>query len=303
MAINRSQIRKQLEPGLNTIFGLAYRQYPDEGMMVYDVENSSRAFEEEQMESGFGNAVRKSEGDSVSFDTAQETFTARYDHLTYALGFEITEEAMEDNLYEAKARKYVKALARSQAHTKNIEAASILNYGFTAGARAIGDGKALFAADHPILTGANQSNTFAVAADLSEQAIEDALIQIQDFRDERGLRIAANGQRLVIPTALQFVAHRILKSNLRVGTSDNDINAMRSMGVMGQEPAIMNFLTDPNAWFIKTDVPNGMKRFNRIPLGTKMSEDPRSGNLLYKSRTRYSHGVSDWRGVFGSPGA
>lgn len=303
MAINRSQIRKQLEPGLNAIFGATYNQYPDEGLMVYDVENSDRAFEEEQMVAGFANAVRKGEGGSVSFDTSQETYTARYDHLTYALGFEITEEAVEDNLYESQSQRYTRALARSMAHTKNIEGAAILNFGFTAGARAIGDGKALFATDHPTLTAGGQSNTFAVGADLNETSVEDALIQIKDYRDERGLRIAANGVRMVIPTELMFVAERILMSQLRSGTADNDINAIRSMGLFSQDPAVMNFLTDPDAWFIKTDVPNGMKRFNRVRLSTKMDEDFHTGNLLYKCRERYSHGVSDWRGMFGSQGA
>jgi len=303
MAINRSQLKSHLEPGLNALFGTTYRQYPDEGRMVFDQENSNRAFEEEQMVTGFGNAVKKDEGDSVSFDTAQETWKARYEHLTYALGFEITEEAIEDNLYESLSSRYTKALARSMAHTKNIEGASIFNYGFTAGVRAIGDGKALFATDHPTLTAGNQANTFAVGADLNETSLEDAVIQIKDYRDERGLRIAANAVRLIIPSELQFVAQRILMSQLRSGTSDNDINAIRSMGVFSEDPAVMNFLTDPDAWFIKTDVPNGLKRFNRVRLSTKMDEDFKTGNLLYKCRERYSHGVSDWRSVFGSSGS
>lgn len=302
MAINRSQLRKHLEPGLNAMFGLSYKQYPDEGQGVYEMENSVRAFEEEQMNSGFGNAVKKAEGGPVSFDTAQETFTARYNHMTYALAFRITEEAIEDNLYERLGRQYSQALGRSMAHTKNIEAASVLNYGFTAGEHAIGDGKALFASDHPTLAG-DQSNTLAVAADLSEAALEDMMIKIRDTRDEKGLRIAAAGKRLVIPPDLMFVAQRILASKLRSGTSDNDINALRSMGLLSEAPAVMQFLTDPDAWFVKTDVPNGLKRFNRVTLSTKMDEDFHTGDLLYKCRERYSHGVSDWRGIWGVAGA
>ena len=303
MAINRSQLRKHMEPGLNLIFGASYKQYADEGKMVFDQEKSNRAFEEEQMVTGFGNAVRKTEGDSVSFDTSQETYTARYNHLTYALGFEITEESIEDNLYESISNRYSKALGRSMIHTKNIEAASIFNFAFTAGQYAIGDGKAMVASDHPTLTGGAQSNTLAVASDLSEAALEEMLIKVKDTRDERGLRIAAMGQRLVIPTELMFVAERILQSNLRVGTADNDLNAMKSMGLLREGPAVMNFLTDPDAWFIKTDVPNGLKRFNRVALSAKMDEDFHTGNLLYKVRERYSHGISDWRAVWGTPGA
>lgn len=303
MAINRSQLRKHLEPGLNAVFGTEYKQYSDEGRMVYDMENSNRAFEEEQMTTGFANAHQKAEGDSVRFDTAQETYTARYDHLTYALAFEITEEAIEDNLYESLARRYTRALARSMAHTKNIESARLFNFAFSSGVDAIGDGKAMCATDHPTLTGGDQSNRFAVGADLNETSLEEAIINIQDFRDERGLKIAANAVRLIIPNELMFVAHRILQSNLRSGTADNDTNAIRDMGIFAQDPAVMNFLTDPDAWFIKTDVPNGVKRFNRVRLSTKMDEDFNTGNLRYKCRERYSHGVSDWRAIYGSPGA
>lgn len=303
MAINRSNLRKHLEPGLNAIFGETYRQYPDEGRMVYDIEKSSRAFEEEQMSAGFGNAYRKAEGDSVRFDTAQETYTARYDHLTYALAFEITEEAIEDNLYESLSRKYTRALARSHAHTKNIESARLFNFAFSAGVDAIGDGKSMCATDHPTLSGGDQSNRFAVGADLNETSLEEAVIAIQDFRDERGLKVAANASRLIIPNDLMFVAHRILKSGLRSGTTDNDANALKDMGIFAQDPAVMNFLTDPDAWFIKTDVPDGLKRFMRVKLSTKMDEDFNTGNLRYKCRERYSHGVSDWRSVFGSPGS
>lgn len=302
MTINRAQLRKHLEPGLNAMFGLSYKQYPDEGAGVYQTENSVRAFEEEQMNSGFGNAVRKSEGGPVAFDTAQETFTARYNHMTYALAFRITEEAIEDNLYESLSKQYSQALGRSMAHTKNIEAASVLNYGFTAAEHAIGDGKALFATDHPTLAG-DRANTLAVAADLSEASLEDIMIKIRDTRDEKGLRIAAAGKRLVIPPDLMFVAQRILQSKLRSGTSDNDLNALRSMGLLSEAPAVMQFLTDPDAWFVKTDVPNGLKRFHRIALATKMDEDFHTGDLLYKCRERYSHGVSDWRGVWGVAGA
>ena len=303
MAINRSDLRKHLEPGLNKVFGDEYKRYPDEGLMLYEQENSDRAFEEEQMTAMFGNAHRKDEGDSVRFDTSQETFTARYDHLTYALAFEITEEAIEDNLYTSQGRKYTKGLARSMAHTKNIEAARILNFAFSAGVHAIGDGSALCASDHSTLTAGDQANVFAVSADLNETSLEEALINIQDFRDERGLRIAASGNKLVIPKDLQFVAHRILMSPLRSGTTDNDANAVKDMGIFSDGPAVMNFLTDPDAWFIKTDVPNGFKRFNRVRLQTKMDEDFNTGNLRYKTRERYSHGVSDWRCVFGSQGA
>lgn len=303
MAINRSQLMSHLRPGLNALFGTTYNQYPDEGKTVFDQENSNKAFEEEQMVSGFGNAVRKQEGDSVSFDTSQETWKARYENLTYALGYEITEEAVEDNLYESLSTRYTKALARSMAHTKNIEGASVFNYAFTGGARAIGDGKALCDQDHPTLTAGNQSNTPGSASDLNETSLEDAIIAIKDFRDDRGMRIAANAVRLIIPSDLQFVAHRILMTHLQSGTQNNDINALRSMGIFSEEPAVMNFLTDPDAWFIKTDVPNGLKRFNRVRLSTKMHEDFKTGNILYKCRERYSHGVSDWRSVYGNPGA
>lgn len=302
MAINRSQLRKHLEPGLNAVFGMSYKQYPDQGAMVYDQEKSNRAFEEDQMLSGFGNAYQKAEGDSVRFDSAQETYTSRFDHLTYALAFEITEEAIEDNLYDALGPRYTKALARSMAHTKNIEAAKMFNFAFTAGQYAIGDGEAMCSVSHPTLAG-DRANRFAVGADLNEASLEEAIIAIQDFRDERGLKVAAQAVRLVIPNDLMFVAHRILKSTKRSGTTDNDANALRDMGIFGEDPAVMNFLTDPDAWFIKTDVPNGLKRFQRIKLSTKMDEDFNTGNLRYKARERYSHGISDWRAVFGSPGA
>lgn len=303
MAINRSQLRNHLEPGLNAVFGEEYRSYPDEGRGIYDMENSNRAFEEEQLSTGFGNAYKKDEGDSVRFDTAQETYTARYDHLTYALGYEITEEAIEDNLYESLSRRYTRALARSMAHTKNIESAKPFNFAFDAGENAIGDGVAMCATDHPSLDGGDQSNRFSVGQDLNETSLEEAVIAIEDFRDERGLKIAATPMGLVIPNELQFVAHRILKSRLRSGTTDNDTNALRDKSSFSQDPQIMHFLTDPDAWFIKTDVPNGLKRFTRVRLSTKMDEDFNTGNLRYKVRERYSHGISDWRGIFGSPGA
>lgn len=304
MTINRAALRSQLEPGLNAIFGLAYKQYPDEGRMIYELATSQRAFEEDQMMATFDNAHQKDEGDSVRFDDTQETFKARYEHLTYALAFEITEEAIEDNLYEQMGNRYAKELARSMAHTKNIEGAAILNFAFTAGVRAGGDGVALCSASHPTLTGGNRANVFSVGTDLNETALEEAVIAITDYRDERGKRIAANATRLIIPTDLQFVAHRILKSTLRSGTTDNDANAMRDMGIFSQDAAVMRFLTDPDAWFVKTDCPNGLKRFDRVKLQTKMAEPEfNTGNLRYKVRERYSHGFSDWRCIHGSQGA
>jgi hypothetical protein len=303
MAINRSQLRKHLEPGLNGLFGQEYGQYPDEGRDVYEMESSDRAFEEEVMTTGFGNAYEKNEGDSVRFDTAQETYTARWDHKTYALAFEITEEAIEDNLYGQLSRRYTKALARSMSHTKNIESARLFNFAFTAGENAIGDGQAMCSTSHSTLDGGDQSNRFSVGADLNETSLEEAVIAIQDFRDERGLKVAAKPICPIVPNELQFVVHRIMKSVLRSGTSDNDANALRDMQSFAREPKVMHFLTDPDAWFIKTDVPNGLKRMNRVSLSTKMDEDFSTGNLRYKVRERYSHNIGDWRGIFGSPGA
>lgn len=302
MAINRSKIRKELEPGLNALLGTEYASYPDIGPLVYEVTNSDRAFEEEVMKSNFGNAYRKSEGSSVTFDESQETYVARYDHLAYALGFEITQEAMEDNLYGKEAADGIKALARSMAHTKQIETAALFNNAFTAGASAIGDGAALCSSSHPTLSG-NQSNIFTVAADLNEASLEDAIIDISDFLDERGLRIMARAVDLIIPNDLQFVAHRLLQSNQRVSTTDNDTNALKDLNIFNRDPIQMQFLTDPDGWFIKTDVRNGLKRFNRVSMSTDMEGEFSTGNMRYKCRERYSHGASDWRAIFGSPGA
>jgi len=300
MAISRGQLVKELEPGLNALFGLEYKNYANEHAEIFDTENSDRAFEEEVMLSGFANAPIKAEGTGVSFDNAQETFTARYTHETLALAFAITEEAIEDNLYDRLASRYTKALARSMANTKQVKAAKVLNNGF--GTADGGDGKELLATDHPIVTGTEQ-NELTTAADLNETSLEQALIDIAALTDERGLKIAARGMRLIVPSALQFTAERLMKSTQRVGTADNDINAVVSMGMIPQGYAVNHYLTDTDAWFIKTDVPNGLKHFVRAPLKTAMEGDFATGNVRYKARERYSFGFSDWRGIFGSPGA
>jgi len=300
MAISRGQLVKELEPGLNALFGLEYKNYANEHAEIFDTENSDRAFEEEVMLSGFANAPVKAEGTGVSFDNAQETFTARYTHETLALAFAITEEAIEDNLYDRLASRYTKALARSMANTKQVKAAKVLNNGF--GTANGGDGKELLAADHPIVTGTEQ-NELTTAADLNETSLEQALIDIAALTDERGLKIAARGMKLIVPSALQFTAERLMKSTQRVGTADNDINAVVSMGMIPQGYAVNHYLTDTDAWFIKTDVPNGLKHFVRAPLKTAMEGDFTTGNVRYKARERYSFGFSDWRGIFGSPGA
>jgi hypothetical protein len=300
MAISRGQLVKELEPGLNALFGLEYKNYANEHAEIFDTENSDRAFEEEVMLSGFANAPIKAEGTGVSFDNAQETFTARYTHETLALAFAITEEAIEDNLYDRLASRYTKALARSMANTKQVKAAKVLNNGF--GTANGGDGKELLAADHPIVTGTEQ-NELTTAADLNETSLEQALIDIAALTDERGLKIAAKGMKLIVPSALQFTAERLMKSTQRVGTADNDINAVVSMGMIPQGYAVNHYLTDTDAWFIKTDVPNGLKHFVRAPLKTAMEGDFTTGNVRYKARERYSFGFSDWRGIFGSPGA
>ena len=300
MAISRGQLVKELEPGLNALFGLEYNNYANEHAEIFDTENSDRAFEEEVMLSGFANAPIKAEGTGVSFDNAQETFTARYTHETLALAFAITEEAIEDNLYDRLASRYTKALARSMANTKQVKAAKVLNNGF--GTADGGDGKELLAADHPIVTGTEQ-NELTTAADLNETSLEQALIDIAALTDERGLKIAAKGMKLIVPSALQFTAERLMKSTQRVGTADNDINAVVSMGMIPQGYAVNHYLTDTDAWFIKTDVPNGLKHFVRAPLKTAMEGDFTTGNVRYKARERYSFGFSDWRGIFGSPGA
>jgi len=301
MAISRQQLAKELEPGLNALFGLEYNQYENQHLEIFDVENSDRAFEEEVMLSGFANAAVKSEGAAVTFDTAQEAFTSRYTHETVALAFALTEEAIEDNLYDTIATRYTKALARSMANTKQIKGANVLNNGFSSSFPG-GDGKELFATDHPSQSG-DQKNELSTSADLSETSIEQALIDIAAFTDERGLKIAARGVKMIIPSELQFTAERILKSPARVGTADNDLNALSSKGMIPQGYVVNNFLTDTDAFFIKTDVPNGLKMFERAAIKTAMEGDFDTGNVRYKARERYSFGFSDWRGMFGSPGA
>ena len=298
MAISRAQLVKELEPGLNALFGLEYKQYANEWNEIFDTESSDRAFEEEVMLSGFGNAAVKPEGQGITFDDAQETFTARYTNETIALAFAITEEAIEDNLYDRLASRYTKALARSMASTKNIKGAAVLNNGFTA-AYAGGDGKALFDTEHPTLAG-SFSNELTTPAELNETSLEEALINIAAFTDERGLKIAAQGVKMIIPSALQFTAERLMKSEGRTGTADNDINAIRSMGMLPQGYAVNHYLTAAKKWFVKTDVPNGMKHFERAPITTKMEGDFDTGNVRYKARERYVFGFSDPRGAFGS---
>jgi hypothetical protein len=300
MAISRSQLVKELEPGLNALFGLEYKRYENEHEEIFDKETSERAFEEEVMLSGFGNASVKAEGSGVSYDTAQETFTARYTHNTIALAFAITEEAIEDNLYDRLASRYTKALARSMANTKQITAANVINNGFSATYPG-GDGSPLFSTTHPTISGTFQ-NTLTTQADLNETSLEQALIDIANLTDERGLKIAAQGEKLIIPTALQFTADRLMKSAGRVGTSDNDINAIRNMGMVPQGYVVNHFITDTNSWYVKTDVPNGMKYFERSPIRTSMEGDFETGNVRYKARERYSFGWSDPRGIYGSAG-
>ena len=302
MAISRQQLAKELEPGLNALFGLEYKNYENQHTEIFDIENSDRAFEEEVMLSGFANAAVKSEGSAVTFDTANESFTSRYTHETIALAFAITEEAIEDNLYDRIATRYTKALARSMAQTKQIKAANVLNNGFSSSFPG-GDGKELFATDHPTQSAGELKNELSTSADLSETSLEQAMIDIAAFKDERGFKIAARGLKLIIPSELQFTAERILKSPARVGTSDNDLNALSSKGMLPQGYVVNNYLTDTDAFFIKTDVPNGMKMFNRANLKTAMEGDFDTGNVRYKARERYSFGFSDWRGMFGSPGA
>ena len=300
MAISRGQLVKELEPGLNALFGLEYKRYENQHAEIYATETSDRAFEEEVMLSGFANAQVKPEGSGVVFDNAQETYTARYTMETVALAFAITEEAVEDNLYDRLSSRYTKALARSMANTKQVKSVNPLVNGFGGGFTS-GDGVNLFSTAHPTIAGTT-SNTLATAADLNETSLEQSLIDIAAFTDERGLKVAAKGTKLIIPSALQFTAERIMKSEGRVATADNDINAMRSMGMIPQGYRVNNFLTDPNAFFIITDVPNGMKHFIRTPIKTAMEGDFDTGNLRFKARERYQFGVSDFRGIFGSPG-
>ena len=302
MAISRQQLAKELEPGLNALFGLEYKNYENQHAEIFDTENSDRAFEEEVMLSGFDKANVKAEGAAVAYDNAQETFTARYQHETIALAFSITEEAIEDNLYDKISTRYTKALARSMAQTKQVKAVNILDNAFTAGSFAGGDGVALCANNHPTIAG-TFSNVLATASDLSETSLEQAVIDIAKFTDERGLKIAARGQKLIIHPAQQFIAERIMKSANRVGTADNDINALSSMGMIPQGYVVNNFLADGESFFIKTDVPNGLKHMVRAPIKTAMEGDFETGNVRYKARERYSFGFSDPRGIFGSPGA
>jgi len=301
MAISRSQLVQELEPGLNALFGLEYKNYENEHTQIYAIETSDRAFEEEVMLSGFDSAPVKTEGAGVAYDQAQEVYTARYTHETIALAFSLTEEAVEDNLYASLAARYTKALARSMANTKQIKAAAILNGAFTTSIG--GDGKPLCADDHPTLSGPVLKNELSTPADLSETSLEQALIDISAFTDERGLKIAVQGIKLIIPKELQFTADRIMKSTLRVGTADNDINAIKNMGMIPQGYRVNHYLTDPEAFFIMTDAPNGMKMFQRVNMKTGFEGDFDTGNVRYKARERYSFGFSDPRGVFGSPGA
>ena len=301
MAISRAQLAKELEPGLNALFGLEYNRYENEHSEIFTEEASDRAFEEEVMLGGFSTAPVKSEGGAIQFDDAQETYTARYTHETIALAFSITEEAIEDNLYDRLASRYTKALARSMAQTKQIKAASILNNAFSSSSP-IGDGAALCSSSHPSLSG-NQSNILSVASDLNETSLEQMLIDIAGITDERGLKVAIRGMKLIIPKELQFIAERVLNSNLRVGTADNDPNAIRNMGMLPQGAVVNHFLTDTDAFFIMTDAPNGFKMFNRAAIKTAMEGDFDTGNMRFKARERYSFGVSDWRSVFGTPGA
>ena len=301
MAISRAQLAKELEPGLNALFGLEYDRYENEHSEIFDEETSDGAFEEEVMLAGFTTAPVKEEGSAITFDSAQETYTARYTMETIALAFSITEEAIEDNLYDRLASRYTKALARSMAQTKQIKAASILNNAFSTSSP-IGDGAALCSSSHPSLSG-NQRNQLSTAADLNETSLEQMLIDISGITDERGLKVAIRGTKLIIPKELQFIAERLMATNLRTATADNDINALRSMGMLPQGASVNHFLTDTDAFFIKTDAPNGFKLFNRSPIKTAMEGDFDTGNMRFKARERYSFGVSDWRCVFGTAGA
>ena len=303
MAISRAQLLKELLPGLNALFGLEYARYGEQHAEIFETESSDRSFEEETKLSGFGAAPVKNEGASIAYDNAQEAFTARYEHQTIAMGFSITEEAMEDNLYDSLSTRYTKALARAMAYTKQVKAASVLNNAFSGSGVTYGDGKTLCATDHPLVSGGSNSNTPATPADLNETSLEAAVIQIAAWTDERGLLIAAMPRKLVVPPALQFVATRLLETELRPATADNDINALRSMGSVPEGYTVNNYLTDSNAWFLLTDVPNGLKHFVRVPMQTSMDADFDTGNARYKARERYSFGVSDALGIFGSPGA
>ena len=304
MAISRSQLLKELLPGLNALFGMEYKRYGEEHKEIFETESSDRSFEEETKLSGFGAAPVKSEGAAIAYDNAQEAWTARYTHETIAMGFSITEEAMEDNLYDSLSSRYTKALARAMAYTKQVKAAAILNKGFTGtGNPTYGDGQVLFSTAHPLVSGGTNSNRPTTPADLNETSLEAAVIQIAGWTDERGLLIAAKPRKLIVPPALQFVATRLLETELRVATADNDINALRNNGSIPEGYAINHWLTDTNAWFLTTDVPNGLKHFVRMAMNTSMDGDFDTGNVRYKARERYSFGVSDPLGIYGSPGA
>ena len=302
MAISRAQLLKELLPGLNALFGLEYAKYGEEHKEIYETESSERSFEEETKLSGFSAAPVKNEGSAIAYDNGQEAWTARYNHETIAMGFSLTEEAIEDNLYDSLSARYTKALARSMAYTKQVKAAAVLNNGFTAGYNG-GDGTTLFSATHTLVSGGTNSNIPSTASDLNETSLESAVIQISLWTDERSLLIAAKPRKLIVPPALQFVATRLLETELRVGTNDNDINALKNNGSIPDGYAINHFLTDTNGWFLTTDVPNGMKHFVRIPLQNSMDGDFDTGNVRYKSRERYSFGWSDPLGMYGSPGA
>jgi hypothetical protein len=302
MAISRAQLLKELLPGLNALFGLEYARYGEEHKEIYEIEKSERSFEEETKLAGFSAAPVKNEGSAISYDNAQEAFTARYNHETIALGFSITEEAVEDNLYDSLSARYTKALARAMSYTKQVKGASVLNNGFSA-AYTGGDGVALFSTAHPLVNGATNANTPTTQTDLNETSLEAAVIAIAAWTDERGLLIAAKPRKLIIPPALQFVATRLLETNLRVGTNNNDVNALKNNGSIPEGYAINHFLTDTNAWFLMTDVPNGLKMFERSPLTNSMDGDFDTGNVRYKARERYSFGWSDPLGVYGSSGS
>ena len=302
MAISRAQLVKELLPGLNALFGLEYDRYDKEHEAIFETESSDRAFEEEVMLTGFNTAPVKSEGAGVAFDQAQEAFTSRYSHETVALAFSITEEAVEDNLYDRLSARYTRALARSMSNTKQVKAASVLNNAFSSSYPG-GDTKELCATDHPTVGGPNLRNELSTASDLSETSLEQAMIDIASFKDERALKINAQAKKLIIPPALQFIADRLLNTPGRVSTADNDINALRNMGMVSGGYSVNHYLTDSDAWFLTTDVPNGLKHFIRTPVSSGMEGDFESGNVRYKARERYSFGFSDWRGIYGSPGA
>jgi hypothetical protein len=304
MAISRAQLLKELLPGLNALFGLEYARYGEEHKEIYETETSERSFEEETKLSGFSAAPVKNEGSAIAYDNGQEAWTARYNHETIALGFSLTEEAIEDNLYDSLSARYTKALARAMAYTKQVKSAAVLNNGFTNSAQYYGgDGVPLFSASHPLVGGGTNSNIPSTPADLNETSLENAVIQIAAWTDERGLLIAAKPRKLVVPPSLQFVATRLLETELRVGTADNDINALKNNGSIPEGYTINHFLTDTNAWFLTTDVPNGMKHFVRTPLAQSMDGDFDTGNVRYKARERYSFGWSDPLGMYGSQGA